>query len=388
MCLSKLLVATLTIVSCLGLPTEHKFSRHYELDNYSFDDYLKESGKSYDGKEYDTRSKIFKNNLAKIKTHNALEKSWKMGVNRFTDMSDNELKSSFGADKRALYTTTKQPTSVLKGSTKSLPSSIDWRDVENAVSAVKDQGQCGSCWAFAATATIESHVSLNTGILTEISPQELVSCMPNDDSCGGTGGCYGATAELAFDYLAEYGLPELWTYGYLPEVYWNSYTGTNGACLRDQAYVRGSAKQLVAPRAVTGSGYVLLPRNDYDELMNAIATIGPIAVNVDASNWHSYESGVFFGCPQEDVDINHVVTLVGYGTDSDSGEDYWLVRNSWSPEFGELGYIRIARSAGYCGMDYHNGDGVGCSYDPTNVTVCGMCGILYDSSYPIGASLW
>lgn len=73
-------------------------------------------------------------------------------------------------------------------------------------------------WAFAATETIEAHVGINTGLLNELSMQELVSCMSNDYSCGGTGGCMGATAELAFDYLAKYGLSELWTYGYLPEV--------------------------------------------------------------------------------------------------------------------------------------------------------------------------
>jgi cathepsin L len=220
----------------------------------------------------------------------------------------------------------------------------------------------------------------------EVSMQELVSCMANDDNCGGTGGCNGATAELAFDYLATYGLPELWSYGYLPEVYWSSYTGTSGTCKRDDVYTSGTKTQSAAPRFVTGTGYNLLPRNDYDELMNAIANIGPMAINIDASAWHSYESGVFSGCAQDDVDINHVVQLVGYGTDPEFG-DYWTVRNSWSAEYGELGYIRVARSAGYCGMDYSNGDGVGCDYDPTNVTVCGMCGILYDSSYPTGASL-
>lgn len=121
--------------------------------------------------------------------------------------------------------------------------------------------------------------------------------------------------------------------------------------------------------------------------MNAVAHIGPMAVNIDASEWHSYESGIFSGCPQENVDINHVVQLVGYGS-THEGQDYWIVRNSWSPNWGESGYIRLARNDGYCGTDYHNGDGVGCNYDPTNVTVCGMCGILYDVSYPTGASLY
>jgi cathepsin L len=110
--------------------------------------------------------------------------------------------------------------------------------------------------------------------------------------------------------------------------------------MRDPATSRASA---------TGTGYNLLVRNDYDELMNAIANVGPLAVNVDASLWSLYESGVFSGCPQEHVTINHVVQLVGYGTTSE-GEDYWLIRNSWSPEWGEMGYMKLQRSSGYCGM--------------------------------------
>lgn len=294
-----------------------------------------------------------------------------MGVNKFTDMTQDELQAFLGGDKRALHNNKKKTTKALNSSKKnSLPASVDWRETPNVISPVKDQGHCGSCWAFAATATIEAYVGLNTGVMSEVSMQELVSCMANDDSCGGDGGCQGATAELAFDYLTTNGLAELWSYGYLPNTY---QSGINNQCLKSTP-------------SVTATGYTLLPRNDYDEVMHVVANVGPVAVNVDASRWSYYESGVFSGCAQEDVNINHVVQTVGYGTDADHG-DYWLVRNSWSAEYGEMGYIRVARSSGYCGMDYHNGAGVGCDYDPTNVTVCGMCGILYDTSYPNGATL-
>jgi cathepsin L len=136
--------------------------------------------------------------------------------------------------------------------------------------------------------------------------------------------------------VASNGLAELWAYGYLPTTY---ASGVDNDCLRNNKM----------PVAATVTGYNLLVRNDYDEIMNAIATVGPLAVNVDASNWGSYESGVFAGCAQENVVINHVVTLVGYGTDENAG-DYWLIRNSWSPEWGEDGYMRLQRSDGYCGM--------------------------------------
>jgi cathepsin L len=367
-------LSLLYIVSIGVLPklADSKFSRHNQLESYNFEQYLKESGKKYDNaNEYERRAKLFNANLQEIKDHNKKSLSWKRGVNRFTDLSKDEIKTIFGGDKFALESSKSTEVSLLGSINGKFepPSSLDWRiKAPGIISPVKDQGHCGSCWAFAAVATIESYLALNTGKLNELSPQELVSCMANEDHCGGQGGCKGATAELAFDYLATSGLTEIWEYGYLPTTYWD---GINNSCLRTSQML---------PSA-TGSGYTLLKRNDYDELIYAISTVGPLAVNVDASEWSSYESGVFTGCPQENVNINHVVQLVGYGTTSD-GMDYWTIRNSWSPEWGEDGYIRIQRSSGYCGNDYHNSAGVGCDYDPKNVTVCGMCGVMYDASFP------
>jgi len=115
--------------------------------------------------------------------------------------------------------------------------------------------------------------------------------------------------------------------------------------------------------------------------MGAIIS-GPLAVNVDANTWSDYESGIFNGCDQVNPDINHVVQLVGYGNDPSFG-DYWLVRNSWTPVWGEQGYIRLARSSSpVCGVDLYPQDGTGCINGPANVTVCGTCGILYDVSLP------
>jgi cathepsin L len=159
---------------------------------------------------------------------------------------------------------------------------------------------------------------------------------------------------------------------------YSAYNGTNGNC--------GVASG--APKAQIG-GFVKLEENNYTALMNAIATVGPIAVSVDA-NWGSYAGGVFAGCdPTKNVDIDHAVVLVGYGVDN--GQDYWLVRNSWSPSWGEGGYIRVARSSNddnNCAMDSTPSDGTACAGDTTPVKVCGTCGILYDSSYPTDAALF
>ena len=136
----------------------------------------------------------------------------------------------------------------------------------------------------------------------------------------------------------------------------------------------------------TVDGYVALATNNYSDLMNAIATISPIAISVDASTWHSYNGGIFAGCNQASPDVNHVVVLVGYG--EENGQKYWLVRNSWSPSWGEKGYIRLSRydnDEENCGIDVTPQNGSACEGQNEPVKVCGTCGVLYDSSYPTGA---
>lgn len=121
--------------------------------------------------------------------------------------------------------------------------------------------------------------------------------------------------------------------------------------------------------------------------MNAVVSVGPIAVSGAAEPWQSYESGVFKSSCGSDVD--HAIVLVGYGTDPTDG-DYWLIRNSWSAGWGEEGYIRIARYGNGkepCLKDNTPGDGDGCKGGPSSIEVCGLCGILSDSSYPTGASI-
>ncbi len=127
-----------------------------------------------------------------------------------------------------------------------------------------------------------------------------------------------------------------------------------------------------------------LKENDHDELMDAVANKGPISISVDASDWSDYEIGIFDGCDyKQNMDVNHAVVLVGYG--SENGEDYWLVRNSWGTYYGEDGYIRVKREKEtICGVDKTPWDGSACKGDKKPRTVCGMCGILSESSYPTG----
>lgn len=341
---------------------------------YTFEEYMHSHSKTYAGeKERAMRRVIFEQNLLKIRHHNKQNLSWKMGVNQFTDMKQDELDSYNGLKMNRPAYDLKQTKGSLPFELKEvseLPTDVDWRE-NGVVTPTKDQGACGSCWTFAAAETIESHLALSTGVLVELSEQELVSCMPNPKQCGGTGGCYGATSELAFEYVQNNGMPSEWTYSY------TSHDGTEPKCIN-----------ATKPMANIG-GYVRLEENQYKDLMNAIAQVGPLAISVDAGAWSTYESGVFDGCNTTNPDINHAVQLVGYGTDNELG-DYWLVRNSWTPTWGEGGFIRVKRRSdedNHCGTDITPFDGTACKGDPDTVKVCGTCGILFDSSYPTGVTL-
>lgn len=348
-----------------------------QLDaSYKFDTYLQHYNKKYDNtNEYQMRKSIFENNLHKIINHNNDNtKTWKEEINHLADLTEEELKAKKGYNHRMALNAKKGRKAISLSSLSSLsvadlPTSVDWR-TQGVVSPVKDQGNCGSCWSFAASETIESHHAIKTGQLWTLSEQQILDCTSNPQHCGGTGGCEGGTVEVAYTSIIKAGgLSSEWTYPYLSHP-GNDFPKCN--------LLSNFSK--TAP--VTINGYTVLPENEYLPLLTAVATEGPIAISVDASSWHFYATGVFNGCNQTNPDIDHAVQLVGYGTDPKLG-DYWLVRNSWTPAWGENGYIRVYRTSELqCGTDATPADGDGCDGGPEQVTVCGTCGILYDTVYP------
>ncbi|CAE7556459.1 CP1 [Symbiodinium sp. KB8] len=338
-----------------------------DLTKYSFADYVMAA---------------FHANVADILTHNAAPgQTWRKAVNRFTDHTAADMKTFFGRSKGAASHNLKAgsqftlPPDVASTPLSALPKSVDWRK-EGVATAVKNQGHCGSCWAFAATEVLESHVAINTGYLHDLGVEQLVQCAPNPQQCGGTGGCSGATAQIAWDYVKAFGgMTSEWQMPY------NSFYGHTPAC-----NMTSKTKSVVAI-----DGHVNLPANNYTALAQAVALIGPVAVSVDASAWSTYGGGVYTGCDfAKNIDIDHAVVLMGYGTDEATGQDYWLIRNSWSPTWGEHGYIRLARYGGdanKCGIDSTPQDGSACKGDTAPVKVCGQCGVLSDTAYPVGAKL-
>jgi len=309
---------------------------------------------------------LFEQRIGEIIAHNSNPaNSWKKGVNKFTDRTDVERSGFFGYDSSMSAT---MPQSTLQAQPlKDLPAAVDWRK-KGVVTPVKNQGSCGSCWAFAAVETLESFLILAVNATRLLSPQNMLACTPNPQHCGGTGGCSGATSELGYQYVADKGIASEADYPYR---------------------ARDTPCDETKPKTVKSTGFVKLPENDYAALATAVATLGPMAVSVDASEWFAYSSGVFTGCPTSRIDINHAVQAVGYGTDG--GRDYWTVRNSWGGTWGEQGYIRIFKfsdgAKSHCGIDPSPQDGTGCDGGPSQVTVCGSCGIWYDSSYPTGVTL-
>jgi len=249
---------------------------------------------------------------------------------------------------------------------------------------IVSKGSCGSCWTFASAETAESHWALLTGHLEDLSEQFILDCTPNPHQCGGQGGCFGGTAALAYEQLASRGgIASEWTYPYI------SGTGNKATCKAPSTVPPQHPHSGAIMLAANITSHISLKTNSYAAMLEAVALKGPLAITVDAGAWHDYESGIFTGGNHTNPDLDHLVQLVGFGTDK--GGDYWLVRNSWTPEWGENGYIRVARhdpedpsSKGpACGVDIDPSDGDGCTGGPPSVKVCGVSGILYDGVYPV-----
>lgn len=330
-----------------------------DWSQYRFDDYVVEFGKVYSKSEAASRKTLFEKEVAEVMKHNeeyqAGKHTWYAAVNKFSDWTELEFKTVKG--KAFSHHIHRNIATLLK--TQENPVRKDWRE-KKVVTPAKNQGGCGSCWTFAATEVIESHLAIATGKLLELAPQTLVDCVKNPDSCGGTGGCEGGTAELAFNYTRDFGI------ALEKDLH---YTAHDGQCPKYKA-------------AAKGTGYVHLPSNDADALETALATKGPVAVSV-AANWGRYEGGIFSGaCSDKDCPIDHAVVAVGYD------KDYWLIRNSWGESWGEKGYIRLSRkNDATTYTDTAPKDGYACKPYPESLPVSGESGVLSDSCYPTGMQL-
>ena len=301
----------------------------------SFLKYLANHGKSYlTMEEFEARKDLFTYAENFINNHNSHNTSYSLGHNKFSDMSyeekaayrgrvDDPKKRTFGATKTIL-------------STDSLPDSIDWRDL-GAVNPIRDQGQCGSCWAFSSVASMEGVHATVSGNLMQFAEQQLVDCafLPY-----GNLGCGGGLEQNAFTYYKDHA-------AIARDVY-RSYSASRGTCMDGQ----------VEDTGVYAASYTDVTSGSQAQVKAAVAS-HPISVAIEADKFvfQMYSSGIFNeeSCG---TNLDHAVALVGYG--SENGQDYYILRNSWGTTWGEDGYMKIAT----------NGDGDG------------ICGVQNSPTYP------
>ncbi|XP_039610676.1 procathepsin L-like [Polypterus senegalus] len=275
------------------------------------------------------KREVWETNYKIIQEHN-LENpggSFTMSMNKFGDLTNEEYRQLQGA-----FVSKKQRTSAKTVSASELKRKASRLNVSNSpsidyrtrgfVTRVKDQGQCGSCWAFSTTGAIEGQIFKKTGNLVSLSEQNLVDC----SKPYGTYGCQGAWMSHAYDYVLKNG-------GIESE---NTYPYT----ARDDQPCLYNSRRSVA--RITG--YKFLPEGDEQALANAVATVGPITVTLDASNpsFQFYSSGIYNDPNCDEEQLNHAVLLVGYGTEGN--QDYWIIKNSWGSSWGENGYMKLARN--------------------------------------------
>ncbi|KAA8536219.1 hypothetical protein F0562_028697 [Nyssa sinensis] len=269
--------------------------------------------------EKEKRFEVFKENLRFIDEHNAENRTYHVGLNRFADLTNEEYRSKFlGArmERKKRLASPKSDRYSFRAS-EELPEAVDWRE-KGAVLPVKDQGQCGSCWAFSTVAAVEGINKIVTGDLISVSEQELVDCDKADNQ-----GCNGGLMDDAFKFIISNGGIDS------EEDY--PYRATDGTCDQNRKNAR----------VVTIDGYEDVPSNDEYSLKKAVAN-QPVSVAIEAGGraFQFYQSGVFTGLCGTALD--HGVVAVGYGTQD--GVDYWIVRNSWGANWGENGYIKLQRN--------------------------------------------
>jgi cathepsin L len=290
----------------------------------AYHSFLAKHGKNYGTKEeMALRENLFSATYHDVMHHNMFETE-KTGitkeVNSFADMTPEEFKNLKGFVDSKKQVGAKAPENITAAS------SVDWRQ-KNAVTPVKNQGQCGSCWSFSTTASLEGAHAIKTGKLVAFSEAQLVDCSWLNH------GCNGGSMDLAMMYIKNHGLETESAYPYVPK---------KESCQFDKSKVAG-----------TSTGHVDVTHNSPADLMKAVS-LGPvsIAIEADQSVFQSYKSGILKANAGCGTQLDHGVAVVGYG--SDNGEDYWIIRNSWGASWGESGYIRFQREssqgAGVCGL--------------------------------------
>eukprot|EP01108_Squamamoeba_japonica_P010006 TRINITY_DN960_c0_g2_i1.p2 TRINITY_DN960_c0_g2~~TRINITY_DN960_c0_g2_i1.p2 ORF type:complete len:367 (+),score=130.06 TRINITY_DN960_c0_g2_i1:45-1103(+) len=299
----------------------------------AFVQWATEHQRSFESHEFNDKYATFKANLDFIEAHNADEsKTHTVALNQFADLTGAEFAAIYNGVRYTHDEAREQiplPDELANVDMDAIPASMDWR-TKGAVTAVKNQGQCGSCWSFSTTGSIEGqHFLSGQGPLVSLSEQNLMDCSWNE----GDNACNGGLMDDAFKYVIQNG-------GIDTEASYPYQMASSHVC-----------KYKVGNRGACISSYQDIPSGNEQALTAASATIGPISVAIDASHqsFQFYSGGVYYEPACSSTQLDHGVLVVGYG--SQNNEDYYIVKNSWSPSWGLNGYILMSRNRqNNCGL--------------------------------------
>jgi len=306
------------------------FSCTLALDHWNL--WKSTHNKQYSDVEESVRRGIWESNLKKVQQHNleadlGVHTFW-LGMNAYADLTIDEFVKQMNGynNTMRLQRKSNRPTFDYNPDL-IVDDDVDWR-TKGYVTPVKDQGQCGSCWAFSATGSLEGQHFKTKSQLVSLSEQNLVDCSRKQ----GNMGCNGGLMDYAFEYIkVNNGIDTESSYPYHA---------------RDQ-----SCQFKAADVGATDTGFTDITSKDESALQQAVATVGPISVAIDASHasFQLYKSGVYHEALCSQTRLDHGVLAIGYGTDS--GKDYWLVKNSWGESWGEKGFIMMTRNKrNQCGI--------------------------------------
>jgi len=293
-------------------------------------------GKVYESMEEEiSRMETWLANMLHIEEHNfeyALgRKTYSLGMNHYGDLTSDEFAKTYNGflnDKKGIHKGLLHTAHQDVSDEELEAHNVDWR-TEGAVSDVKDQGQCGSCWAFSSTGALEGQMKIKFGSLPDLSEQNLVDCSKPE----GNQGCNGGLMEAAFQYVQDQdGIDDEDSYPY-------------------EAVDFEPCRYTKSHRAADDKGFTMCPEGDEKCLTHTLKHIGPVSVAIDASNpsFQFYKSGVYYEPNCSPQNLDHGVLAVGFG--KENGDKYFLVKNSWSDQWGDGGYIKMARGKeNHCGI--------------------------------------
>jgi len=305
-----LLIVVLAVASARPLLSESDYQNEFVAWTATY-------AKTYSNEDLFTRFANFRVQLDSILAHNQLNASWTAGLNEFSDLTHEEFLSTHTGRVSSHNRRSHGRHSEDADMSAADPSNdVDWR-TKGAVAPVKNQGQCGSCWAFSATGAVESFNFQKTGTLVILSEQQLVDCC----HAGGSQGCNGGEEADAIGWVHTNG-------GQCKSADY-PYTGRDGTCKTTCT----KAATVAGVKRFTGEANIIT------SLDQQVVTI---AVDASAAGWQSYKSGVFdITCGKS---LNHAILAVGYGS------NYYIVKNSWGLSWGEQGYVRMVRGKNLCGL--------------------------------------